>query len=79
MHYTIRNVSPELDQALKARAKKLGKSVNQVVLEALAESVGQTPKRRNLRNMPGAWSNKEAAEFERHLERDRRIDEELWK
>ena len=78
MQYTIRNIPPELDRALKARAKKLGKSVNQVALDALARSVGQAIKRRNLREMPGAWSKGEAAEFDRFLEQDRQIDDELW-
>lgn len=79
MQYTIRNISPELDRALKARAKKSGKSVNQIALEALVQSVGQLVKRRSLRGMPGAWSKKEAAEFDRFLERHRKIDEELWR
>jgi plasmid stability protein len=79
MQYTIRNVPLELDRALKARAKKLGKSVNQVALEALAQSVGQPVKRRSLRSMPGAWSKAEAAAFDRFLKEQRTIDEELWK
>ena len=29
--------------------------------------------------MPGAWSAKEAAEFDRFLEEHRAIDEEQWK
>lgn len=79
MQYTIRNVSPDLDRALKARAKQLGKSVNQVALEALAGSVGVSVKRRDLRAMPGAWSKEEAARFDRLLEESRRIDDELWR
>jgi hypothetical protein len=79
MQYTIRQVPPDLHRALKARARKLGKSVNQVVLEALAESVGQPVKHRSLRDMPGAWSPKEAAAFDRFLAEHRGIDDELWK
>lgn len=79
MQYTIRNIDPELDRALKARARKLGKSVNQVALEVLAQSVGQPVKYRSLHGMPGAWSKKEAAGLDRLLSRDRVIDEELWK
>jgi plasmid stability protein len=79
MQYTIRNIPPELDRAMKARAKKLGKSVNQVALEALAQSVGQPLRRRNLRQMPGAWSRSEAAAFDRHLAASRLIDDEVWK
>jgi DNA polymerase III delta subunit len=79
MQYTIRNIPPELDRAIKARAKRLGKSVNQVALEALAGSVGQPLRRRDLRAMPGAWSRKEAERFERFLEDHRKIDDELWR
>jgi len=79
MQYTIRNIWPELDRALKARAKKSGKSVNQVALEALVQSVGQPLKRRSLRAMPGAWSKKEAAQFDRFLSEHRQIDDELWR
>lgn len=78
MQYTIRQIPPELDRALKAKAKKLGKSVNQVVLESLAHSVGEPIRHRSLRNMPGAWSKREAVRFDVFLERHRGIDEELW-
>jgi hypothetical protein len=79
MQYTLRNVPPELDRALKARAKQLGKSVNQIAVEALAQSVGHPMRVRSLRGMPGAWTKKEAADFDRFLSEHRRIDEELWK
>jgi hypothetical protein len=79
MQYTLRNVPPELDRALKARAKQLGKSVNQFAVEALARSVGQPIRVRTLRRMPGKWSKKEAAEFDAFLSEHRAIDEELWK
>ncbi len=79
MQYTLRNVPADLDRALKARAKQLGKSVNQLALEALAGSVGANLRRRNLREMPGAWSKEEAARFDSFLEENRTVDEELWK
>lgn len=79
MQYTIRNIPPELDRVLKERAKRLNRSVNQVALEALAQSVGETVRRRNLRSMSGAWSKEEAAAFDRSLKLHRVIDEELWK
>ena len=79
MQYTIRNVPPELDRALKSRAAREGKSVNVVALEALARSVEQPVRRRSLRDMPGAWSKREAAAFDRFLAEHREIDEELWK
>lgn len=79
MQYTIRNISPALDRALKTRAKQLAKSVNQLALEALERSVGQPIRYRNLRKMPGAWSSQEAKRFDQFLAQHRQIDDELWK
>jgi hypothetical protein len=79
MQYTIRNVPPALDRALKARAKQLGKSVNQLAVEVLARSIGQPVQRRNLRGMPGRWTKKDAADFDAFMSDHRRIDDELWK
>ncbi|HEX5100661.1 MAG TPA: hypothetical protein VFV94_14225 [Polyangiaceae bacterium] len=79
MQYTIRGIPPELDRALKARAKALGKSVNQVALETLAQSLGQGLPKRSLRRMPGTWSRSEARAFDRFLAQHRAIDEELWR
>ena len=61
-----------------ARAKRLGKSVNQVTLELLAQAISQPVRYRSLRNMPGAWSEKEALAFDRFLQEHRSIDPELW-
>jgi len=77
--YTIRNIPPDLDKAIKARAKRLGKSVNDVALEALANVVERPVKKRSLRDMPGAWSKSEAERFDRFLRDHRSIDDELWK
>jgi hypothetical protein len=74
MRYTIRNVSAALDKALKDRAKRLGKSVNEVALEALARSVGEPVRYRNLRGMPGSWSRADARALDRFLKSQRKID-----
>jgi hypothetical protein len=79
MQYTLRNVPPEVDRALKAQAKQLGKSVNQVAVEALARSVGQPVRVRSLRGMPGRWTKKDAAGLDAFLAEHRRIDDELWR
>lgn len=79
MQYTIRNVTAALDKALKARAKQLGKSLNEVALEALARTVGEPVRRRELRRMPGSWTKSEAKAFDRFLQEQRTVDEELWK
>jgi hypothetical protein len=40
--YTIRSVPPKVDQALRKHARKTGKSLNEVALEALAKGTGVT-------------------------------------
>ena len=40
--YTIRSIPTKVDQALRKLAKKTGKSLNDVALEALAKGAGVT-------------------------------------
>ncbi len=40
MQYTIRQIPPRLDRALRAEAKRTGKSLNEVAREALARGLG---------------------------------------
>jgi hypothetical protein len=42
IQYTIRSIPPKLDSALRHHAKKSSKSLNEVVLEALAIGAGVT-------------------------------------
>jgi hypothetical protein len=78
--YTIRNVPPEVDRVLRRRAKDSAKSFNQVALEALAAGAGQslTPKR-DLREIVGSLTKKEAARFDEEIRLQRQIDPELWR
>ena len=41
--YTIRSVPPKLDSVLRSRAQKTGKSLNEVMLDALAKGAGVVP------------------------------------
>jgi hypothetical protein len=76
--YAIRKIPPELDRALKKRAKQLGKSVNQLVLDALAAYVGQPPRFRDLARMPHPMTKAEHRALQVALEEQRQIDSELW-
>lgn len=65
MQYTIRNIPTVVDDALRARARAAGKSLNEVVVDALAASTGviMTPrKRRDLGDVAGTWKADEAVE-----------------
>jgi hypothetical protein len=79
MQYTIRAVPGSLDAELRRRAKEEGKSLNQVLLEALARGAGLTRERaryRELTDLSGSW--KEDPEFDAAIADQRKIDDELW-
>ena len=77
--YTIRNVPEEVDRALRKQAKANGKSLNDIALEALRRATGvDAPVRHHdLDDLIGTWV--EDPEFDRILEAQRQIDEELWR
>lgn len=77
--YTIRNVPPEVDRALRKQARTEGKSLNEVVLEAFRRAISDpsTPKYNDLDGIIGTWV--EDPEFDKILEEQRRIDPELWR
>jgi hypothetical protein len=79
MQYTIRGVPPAVDAALRKRARVTGKSLNQVVIEALAEGVGVNllRKRRNLDDIAGTWIEDKA--FDEAIAAQDQIDWDMWK
>ena len=79
MQYTIRNIPGALDTMLRDRAKKEGKSLNEIVIEALARAMGfskESVRQRDLGGIAGTWI--EDPEFNRAIEDQDRIDEGLW-
>lgn len=80
VQYTIRNVPKVLDKALRSRAARLSKSLNEVAIEALADGVGISEKlkeRRDLDFFFGSWVEDPAVD--QALEDQRKIDEEMWR
>jgi len=80
MQYTIRGIPPALDAALRDRARSAGKSLNEVVLDALTEGVGlkgTRRKRRDLSDIAGTW--KEDKAFDEALAEQDQVDEDLWR
>lgn len=80
MQYTIRNISPSLDAAMREEARRQKLSLNQAVLRALRSSLGlsEEPERlRDLSDIAGSWI--EDPEFDRAIADQDQIDEELWK
>jgi plasmid stability protein len=70
---TIRNVPDEVAKRLARLARDRGQSVNTVVLEVLAESVGVEARRVRLERL-ATWTAEEAAAFDAALAGQRVID-----
>jgi hypothetical protein len=80
MQYTIRNVPNTVNEALRRIARKRGKSLNEVAIEALARGAGVTGERdrqRDLNDIAGTWRKDPA--FDRALAAQDTIDEEMWR
>ena len=80
MQYTLRNIPPALDTALRERARMENKSINQVALEALARGSGfsgEVLRHRDLSSLAGTW--KDDPEFDRAVAEQDVIDEATWR
>jgi hypothetical protein len=80
MQYTIRNIPDALDAALRERARAENKSLNEVAVEALARSFGFSGdpiQCRDLSDLAGTWQ--EDPDFDKAINDQHVIDEELWK
>jgi hypothetical protein len=80
MQYTIRGIPPALDAAIRQRARREGKSLNEVALSALAQGLGfdrEPVVRRDLDDIVGTW--KRDARVEAALVAQDQVDETLWK
>ena len=79
MQYTIRNVPEALDEALRERANREKKSLNEIVIQALARAMGFTRepvRHRDVSDIVGTW--REDPEFDRAIEDQHTIDDDLW-
>lgn len=80
MQYTLRNIPPSLDRALRQKARREGRSLNEVAVEALRRAMGlgdEPVRHRSLKGIRGTW--REDPEFDAALAEQDRIDEELWR
>ncbi len=78
--YTIRQIPASVDQALRRRAGRLGRSLNQIALDALAREAGvegQPERFADLDRFFGSWVRDPAVD--RALAEQRLVDETLWK
>ncbi len=77
--YTIRNVAPSIDTALRKKAAERRESLNSIVLEALAKEAGLTSEPQvyhELDDLIGSWVKD--PETEKALEEQRKINSGDW-
>lgn len=81
MQYTIRNISPEIDKALRTKAKEDSSSLNQAALTALESGLnldGQPKRYHDLDQFAGTWVSD--PDCEKVLDEMReQIDWDMWK
>ena len=80
MQYTLRGISPAVDEAARERAKAEAKSLNDVAVQALASGLGLGEEeivRRDLSDVAGTW--KKDAALEAALAARDRVEGGLWK
>jgi hypothetical protein len=81
---SLRNIPPEVENAIRAKARQKKISVNRAVIELLEERVGILKERRktvhdDLDELAGVWSAREAKAFQQVVEIARQIDKDLWR
>ena len=80
MQYTIRAVPDAIDRALRRRAKREAKSLNSVVVEALARGLeldARPAEYTDLDHLAGTWQ--EDTGFDLAIADFERVDEDAWK
>ena len=76
VQYTIRGVPRDVDKALRAKAARRKRSLNQTILDELAAAVGGT-RRADFSDLVGKW--KPDPEFDEVLSAQRQIDFDKWR
>ena len=80
-YVTIRNLPPELADALEKEKRRRGKSLNQTTVELLAQALGIGPQGRRgngLAALAGGWTAQQWRSFEQSVALTEQVDQELW-
>lgn len=82
-HLTVRKIPRHVSEALDRETTRRGVSLNQAVIDALAQGLGVAEsgsvRANGLRHLAGTWSAEDLKEFDEALAAAEQIDEELWR
>jgi plasmid stability protein len=83
---TIRSIPEEVRKTVQREAAQKGLSLNKAFISLLERAVSgkaQEKKKKvlyhDLDQFAGLWSREEAAEFDKNVKSQRKVDAELWK
>jgi hypothetical protein len=80
-NFNLRNIPSEIMNVLKQEAKRLGTSVNVLILQLIERGLGFTREKvkyHDLDHLAGSWSSSEKKEFEKNSRYFEQIDKDLW-
>lgn len=81
-HLTIRNLPPEVAEALEKERDRSRTSLNQTVIDLLGRALGvrrRSDESNGLAALAGTWTKEEHEQFEAAVASTEQIDEELWR
>ncbi len=81
-YITVRNLPPEVAEALEKEKLRRGKSLNETTVELLAEALAIGPQGRRsngLAALAGGWTAEDWRSFEDSIGLAEQVDEELWR
>jgi len=79
IQYTLRQIPPALDEALRRKSRQDGKSINQTAIEVLHSGLalaGDSIQHRDLDFIAGSWVEDPA--FDEAIGCQDRVDPKLW-
>lgn len=80
-NFNLRGISFEVMNLLKQEAKKMHKSVNQLILQMIEKGLGFSHKKNeyhDLDHLAGTWSKEESKNFQKNTSFFEKIDKDLW-
>lgn len=80
LQYTVRNIPEHVDRALRRKATEEGKSLNEVLRDALIREAGEVeppPRYTDLDALAGRWIDDPG--FDETIRAQDQVDESLWR